>query len=139
MRDGGQQVAEFLLRLLQDLDLLLGAREANRGMGGRRLVTVEGNELGLRVAELAGEPLRTDLRLAAPAGQESDNTRGAEKDGEVDEILLVVDGEGPHRRDEKVIDQQEADGRRQQGGPETANNGNHGDDRHIDEDVLSLW
>ena len=92
VRDGGEQVAELLLGLLQELDLLLRARQAHGGLGRRRLVAVQANEFRICVAELPGEPLRSDLRLPPAAGQEADHARGAEEDGQVDEILLVSDG-----------------------------------------------
>ena len=89
--------------------------------------------------QLAGEPLGSDLCRPSPAGQETDDPRGAEEDGEIDEILLVGDGQGPQRGDNEVVDQQEAHRRGQQGRPEAAQDRDHGDKRHVEEDEFPLW
>jgi hypothetical protein len=108
------------------------------GLGSGRLIPVEANKLRVGVAQLRGKCLGPDLRLPPPAGEEADHAGGAEEDGEVDEILLIGDRQRPHRGNEEIVDQQEADRRRQQGRPEPAQDGDHGDHSHIDEDVFPL-
>ncbi len=138
VRDGGEQVAEVLFPLLQEQDLLLRPRQAHGGLGGRGLVAVEADELGIHVFQLPGKALCSDLRLPTPAGQEANKAGRAEEDREVDEVLLIGDRQSSHRRDEEVGDQQEADRCRQQGGPEAAQHRDHGHHRHVDEDGLPL-
>jgi hypothetical protein len=136
MGDIAEEIGADAVGCLEDANLLLRSGQADRHRGRLTPLPLEPLQLLVGGSELRSQLLSPDLGPAPPRTEHPEPGCRAPEDDEVHDVRRIGDGERPVRRDEEEVDKEKAGGRADQGGRQTLEKREGGDEAEVEEDVV---